>query len=296
MKLTGSELNARGQKPPLKIQRMVRLTLLLLLIGSMHAYADDDYFANITVTGNVIDSAGNPLSHASVAVQGTQGGTVTDANGNFTISVDENAVLVISSVGYTTQEVKVNGRDKITVLLEATTTSSLDQVVVVGYGLQRKRDITGAVASVKGAELAKQLVVTPTQAIQGKVAGVQVYNSGAPNSLPTVRIRGTGTMLGGANPLYVVDGVITDDIRNINNADIVSMDILKDASATAIYGMRAANGVILITTKKGRVGKMVINYDGNIGFREATKLVDMAGPNQYAGLPERSQRVLWNRG
>lgn len=234
------------------------------------------------VTGRVTDSTGNPVTGASVRVKGSNAGTSTDANGAFSLTVPDSAVLVISSVGYITQEVPVNGQAVINVTLQSANTQ-LEQVVVVGYGTQRKRDLTGAVASVKGSDLAKQPVLTPTQAVQGRVAGVQVISSGAPNSLPTVRIRGTGTMLAGANPLYVVDGVITDDIRNINSADIVSMDILKDASATAIYGMRAANGVLLITTKKGRTGKMVVSYDASVGVREATNLVDMAGPQQYAG-------------
>lgn len=235
------------------------------------------------VTGRVTDSAGAPIEGVTVRIKGSTAGTSTNASGAFSLTVpDSGAVLVFSSVGYETQEVEVNGQTTINITLQASNTQ-LDQVVVVGYGTQRKRDLTGAVASVKGSDLAKQPVQTPTQAMQGRVAGVQVISSGAPNSLPIVRVRGTGTMLAGANPLYVVDGVITDDIRNINSADIVSMDVLKDASATAIYGMRAANGVLLITTKKGRTGKMVITYDGSVGIREATSLVDMAGPNQYAG-------------
>lgn len=152
--------------------------------------------------------------------------------------------------------------------------------MVVGYGTQRKRDLTGSIARVEGEELAKQPVQTPTQAVQGKVAGVQVIASGQPNSQPQVRIRGTGSVLGGVNPLYVVDGVLTDDIRNINNADILTMDILKDASA-AIYGVRAANGVIIITTKKGRAGEVKVTYDANAGFRQASNLVEMADRNQY---------------
>lgn len=233
------------------------------------------------VSGKVTDSTGSPVVGASVRIKGSNAGTATDANGNFSLTVPDNATLVISSVGFETQEVEVGTQTTINITLNAST-AALDQVVVVGYGTQRKRDLTGSVASVKGSDLAKQPVQTPTQAMQGRVAGVQVISSGQPNSLPVVRVRGTGTMLGGANPLYVVDGVITDDIRNINSADIVSMDVLKDASATAIYGMRAANGVLLITTKKGRSGKMVIAYDGTVGVREATNLVDMAGPNQYA--------------
>lgn len=238
---------------------------------------------DITITGRVTGPTGEPMANVSVSVRGTTIGTTTNAQGNFTISVpDENAVLVFSYVGFTTQEIPVRGETAITVTMAASD-RSLDQVVVVGYGTARRRDLTGSVATVSGAEIAKQPVLTPTQAIQGRVAGVQIITSGAPNALPTVRIRGIGTTLGGQDPLYVVDGVITEDIRNINNADITSMEILKDASATAIYGMRAANGVIIITTKKGRPGKLVVNYDGLLGVREATNLVDMAGPNQYAG-------------
>ena len=239
---------------------------------------------DIQITGKVTGSANEPLPGVSVALKGTSIGTTTDAAGNFTISVpDESAVLVFTYVGFTSQEQPVGSRTTINVTL-TTSTSELNAVVVVGYGTARRREITGSVASVRGAELAKQPVLTATQAVQGKVAGVQVLTSGDPNALPTIRIRGTGTLFAGANPLYVVDGVINDDIRNINTADIVSMDILKDASATAIYGMRAANGVVLITTKKGRSGRLTVSYDLSMGIKEATTLVDMAGPNQYANF------------
>jgi TonB-linked SusC/RagA family outer membrane protein len=241
------------------------------------------------ITGKVVSATGEPLGGASIRVQNRNAGTSTDAAGNFTIVASTGDVLVVSFVGYATQQVPVGDQTAITITLQSSG-ATLDQVVVVGYGTQRRRDLTGAVANVKGEEIARQPVQTPTQAIQGRVAGVQVISSGAPNALPVVRVRGTGTMLGGVNPLYVVDGVITEDIRNINNADIVSMDILKDASATAIYGMRAANGVLIITTRKGRAGKMVINYDMNLGMREATDLVDMAGPNQYAGYLNEAER------
>lgn len=236
-----------------------------------------------TITGNVTGTDGSPLSGVTVLEQGTSNGTASDASGNFSITVaKEDASLIISSLGYQSQTVALAGRSEVSVILQGAAATQLEQVVVVGYGTQKRRDLTGSIASVQGPELAKQPVVTPTQALQGKVAGVQIISSGQPNSLPTVRIRGTGSMLGGANPLYVVDGVITDDIRNINSADIVSLDVLKDASATAIYGMRAANGVLIITTKKGRVGKMIVSYDASAGAKEASHLVDMAGPNQYA--------------
>lgn len=238
--------------------------------------------ADIAVTGKITNATGQPVAGASIKVKGSNAGTSTDAEGNYSLTVADNAVLIISSVGYLEQEVAVNGRSSVNITLQSSV-QDMDQVVVVGYGTARKKDLTGSVASVSGAELAKQPVLTATQALQGKVAGVQVTTSGDPNALPIIRIRGTGTMLAGANPLYVVDGIINDDIRNINSADIVSMDILKDASATAIYGMRAANGVVLITTKKGRPGRMMVNYDGAVGIKEATKLVNMAGANQYAG-------------
>jgi TonB-linked SusC/RagA family outer membrane protein len=238
---------------------------------------------DVVIKGKVTGDGGAPLSGVSVQVKGTNTGTTTNNDGAFSLTVpDANVTLVISSVGYDQQEIALGGKTEINISL-VVATRSLDQVVVVGYGTQRRRDLTGSVSSVKGSDIAKQPVQTATQAIQGKVAGVQVISSGEPNSLPVVRVRGTGTMLGGANPLYVVDGVITEDIRNINSADIVTLDVLKDASATAIYGMRAANGVLIITTKKGRTGKMQFSYDANVGIREATELVNMAGENQYAG-------------
>ncbi|MDQ6813569.1 MAG: TonB-dependent receptor [Bacteroidota bacterium] len=247
-----------------------------LQLVSLYATAQET-----TVSGTVTGENNTPLSGVSLNVKGTTRGTSTNTSGRFTISAAPNATLVFSSVGYTNQEVAIGGRTDITVAL-ATSNRELEQVIVVGYGTQRKIDVTGSVASVKGADIAKQPVLTATQAIQGRVAGVQIISSGDPNSSPTVRIRGVGTMLGGAAPLYVVDGVITDDIRNINSADITSMDILKDASATAIYGMRAANGVLLITTKKGRTGKMIVAYDATVGVKEIAKLVNMAGAKQYA--------------
>ena len=250
---------------------------LVVLFKEDAADANDD----VKVSGKVTDETGNPLAGASVNVKGSAKGVSTNATGEYALTVPDNATLVVSYVGYEAKEVVVSGRIEINIQLSQSIKVS-DQVVVIGYGTQRRKDLTGSVASVSGAELAKQPVLTPTQALQGKVAGVQIISSGQPNSLPTVRVRGTGSMLGGANPLYVVDGVITDDIRNINSADIVSFDVLKDASATAIYGMRAANGVLIITTKKGRVGKLIVSYDASVGVKEASHLVNMAGPNQYA--------------
>jgi TonB-linked SusC/RagA family outer membrane protein len=158
----------------------------------------------------------------------------------------------------------------------------MDEVVVIGYATAKKKDLTGAMSSIKGSELAAQPVLTATQALQSKMAGVQITNSGAPGSSPNVRIRGTGSVIGGAEPLYVVDGVITDDIRNINTADILSIDVLKDASSTAIYGVRAANGVILITTKRGGSGKPKLSYDGYAGVKMMANKIAMARPGTFS--------------
>lgn len=234
----------------------------------------------ITVTGTVTDAAnGETLPGVSVMVKGTTTGTQTGVNGDFTIAAPPTGTIVFTYIGFQQREVPVNNQTTMTVQLQ-TSAQQLEQVVVVGYGAQRRRDVTGAVSNVQGSDLAKQPVQTPTQAMQGRVSGVQVISSGQPNAQPQVRIRGTGSTLGGVNPLYVVDGVLTDDIRNINTADIVSMDVLKDASA-AIYGVRAANGVIIITTRKGRSGDTKVTYNANAGFRQAVNVVEMADRNQY---------------
>ncbi|GAC1368279.1 MAG: TonB-dependent receptor [Hymenobacter sp.] len=232
------------------------------------------------VTGRVVDEKGAGLPGVNVVIKGGANGTQTDADGKFTLAVPTGATLVFSFVGYTSQEVAVGTQTTINVTL-APDTKALNEVVVVGYGTQRRQDLTGAVARVDGTEIVNQPVQTPTQALQGKIAGVQIISDGTPNAQPKVRIRGTGTLLGGAEPLYVVDGVQTTDIRNLSNADIASIDVLKDASAAAIYGVRGANGVIIVTTKKGALGKPVLSYSGTAGFKEAAHLVKMADAGQY---------------
>ena len=244
----------------------------LIVISSVEAGQD------IIINGQVTNENNEPLSGVSITVKGKTKGTTTDQDGKFSLSIAENETLVISYVGYNTVESIATSEMNIKLTPSA---KNMDQVVVVGYGTQRKKDITGSVATVVGAEMVKQPVLTATQAIQGQVAGVQIISSGAPGSTPQVRIRGTGTALGGTAVLYVVDGVLTDDITNINTGDIVEMSILKDASAAAIYGSRGANGVMIITTKKGAVGQMKINYNGNIGVRSAANLVKMANTPEY---------------
>ncbi|WP_343701290.1 TonB-dependent receptor [Chitinophaga sp.] len=252
------------------------LLLLYLLFISRLAVAH-----YVPVKGTVKDAEGNPIPGVTIQVKGTTQGTVSQPDGTYTLEVqDANATLLFSFIGYEPQEIPLEGRTTLDVTL-ATSASQLEQVVVVGYGTQRKRDLTGSIGSVKGEEITKQPVNTATQGIQGKLAGVQIISSGAPGSQPQVRVRGTGSMLAGAEPLYVVDGVLTNDIRNINTADIVTMDVLKDASSAAIYGVRAANGVIIITTKRGRAGTMEVSYNVNVGWREVANLVKMANSTQY---------------
>lgn len=255
------------------------LFVLLLLAQSFAVRAQSN---TIRITGKVTEKGTNAvLPGATIQVKNTTLGTNTDASGVYTIQTASDAILVVSSIGYANQEIAVGNRTVIDVVL-AEDSRALNEVVVVGYGTQRRADVTGATVTIKGDELVKQPVLTATQALQGKAAGVQIISSGQPGSSPVIRVRGTGTALAGTAALFVVDGVLTDDISNINTADIVNVDVLKDASATAIYGARGANGVVIITTKRGTSGKMTVNYSGNAGFRLPANLVQMANAAEYA--------------
>lgn len=236
------------------------------------------------VSGKVTGTGNVALSGVSITIRGTNTGTVTDEGGNYSISVpNENSILVFSYVGYSTQEIVVGNRTVINISL-ATSANQLDQVVVVGYGTQRKVDVTGSVSQIKGEEINRQPDPNPISALQGKVAGVQITNSGAPGASPQITIRGVGTVYGSATPLYVVDGVWFDDISFLNPADIENISILKDASSESIYGIRAANGVVLITTKKGRGNKATVNYNGYVGWQKVTNDIKMANGQEYASM------------
>ncbi|WP_303312615.1 TonB-dependent receptor [Hymenobacter sp. BT730] len=269
-----ASVHATGSTPP-------ALTSKLTSEGISTEIPSPAIVPDVPVTGRVVDEQGAGLPGVNVVVKGTSNGTQTDADGKFSLTVPDDATLVFSFIGYNTQELVVGGRTSLNVTLTAAT-QTLSDVVVVGYGTQAKRDLTGAVARVESEEIVNQPVQTPVQALQGKTAGVQITNDGTPNAQSKVRIRGTGTLLAGAEPLYVVDGVQTTDIRNLSNSDIETIDVLKDASAAAIYGVRGANGVIIITTKKGKVGKPVLSYNTTMGFKQAAHLVDMADAEQFA--------------
>ncbi|WP_158798186.1 TonB-dependent receptor [Pedobacter sp. L105] len=237
---------------------------------------------NITVKGTVSDGKDNTtLPSVSVTVKGTTTGIQTDINGKYSISVPAAGTLVFTYIGYTTQEIPVNNRTTINVPL-ASASQQLEQVVVVGYGTQRKIDVTGSVATVKGEDISKQASNNAVSALQGKVAGVSISNAGTPGASPQITIRGTGTIYGNTGVLYVVDGVWYDDISFLNPADIANISILKDASSQSIYGIRAANGVVLVTTVHGKQGDPTINYNGSIGVQHVTNAVKMANATEYA--------------
>lgn len=236
-----------------------------------------------TVKGTVVDQVNQPVIGASVQVNGSRVGTVTDIDGNFQLEkVPDNGVITISYVGMKAQEVKVSGNEMNVQLKDDS--QNLDEVVVIGYGAAKAKDLTSPISVVKGDELMSQPTTSPMAAMQGKVAGVNVVNNGTPGAGPRVTIRGNGSFSNNA-PLYVVDGMFYDNINFLNNSDIQEMSILKDASAAAIYGVRAANGVVIITTKKGvRNQKAKITYDGYVGIQKATNILKMCNSQQYSNM------------
>lgn len=237
---------------------------------------------NKSIKGVVVDQNGEPVIGANVMVKGTTTGSITNVSGDFVISdVPQSAVLVISFIGYLTKEVPVGQQETLRVVLTEDL-QTLDEVVVVGYGTMKKSDITGAISSVDKDKIARQPVANVSSALQGLATGVSVTsNSGSPGSASTIRIRGVGTV-NDAEPLYVVDGMPVTDINYLSASDIQSMEILKDASASAIYGSRGANGVILITTKKGAVGKTTVTFDAYWGVSKLLNNLNvMTGPEWY---------------
>ena len=254
------------------------IACFLLLLLSDVAYAQ-----NVTVKGVVNDDQNLPIPGVSIVIKGTTNGVQTDATGNYTISVPSNGTLVFSSIGFNNQEVAVNNRTTINITL-LSSTNDLQQVVVVGYGTQRKRDVTGSIASVKGEEIEKLTATNPINALQGKVPGLTITNNGTPGSAPTVRIRGINSTGGAVNPLYIVDGQMQENIDYLNPADIESIDVLKDASSVAIYGLKGANGVIAVTTKRAAKGKTTVNLTSAIGIQHVTDRIEMADADGFKKL------------
>lgn len=257
------------------------------------------------ITGKVTDETGLGLPGVTVRLKGTTTAVGTDSNGAFRIEVpNEEAVLIFSSVGYTSKEIPVAGKSVINVTL-GNDAKSLSEVVVVGYGTQKRANVTGAVSSVSGKTLSVLPVGGVDQALQGRVAGLTVVNNGSPGTPPIVQIRGVSSIGYGADPLYIIDG-FPGSINGLDAKDIESVDVLKDASAAAIYGSRATNGVIIITTKKGSVGKIALTFDSYAGFQETPNRYDLLNTNQYVqyeraldgaagiGVPPRLQPANFN--
>ncbi|SNR63211.1 TonB-linked outer membrane protein, SusC/RagA family [Maribacter sedimenticola] len=244
----------------------------------------------ISVSGTVTDNDGQPLPGASIIINGTTTGTQTDFDGLYALKdVPENGTLVISYIGYATQEISVNGQTTINISLSEDS-QALDEVVVVGYGTQKKADLTGSITTIKTEDITRTPTSAAMQSLQGKVAGLQVVSSGAPGTGPTIRVRGIGSYVGGASdPLYVVDGTFFDDIDFLNTEDIETISVLKDASASAIYGVRAANGVVLIETKSGKINqKPEITYNGYQGVQIAQNVVTLSNAEQFATVARES--------
>ena len=237
-------------------------------------------FAQSTIKGTVNDETGEPVIGASVKVQGTNEGAITDLDGNFTVKAASDATLNITYVGYVSQTVKVGGKTNLTITMKEDNTT-LNDVVVIGYGTQKKKLVTGATVQVKGDDIAKLNTTSALEAMQSSTPGVQITSSSTqPGKGFKVYIRGIGT-IGDAQPLYVIDGVAGGDINSINPNDIESIDVLKDAASAAIYGSRAANGVILVTTKQGKVGKVEVTYNGSIGWSNVYKRPQLLNAQQF---------------
>jgi TonB-linked SusC/RagA family outer membrane protein len=273
----------------MKIQKKIvnLLLMLFICIGSISAQN------RVTVSGLVRDASTNEsLVGVNILVQGTTNGTITDSNGKYVLkNVPAKGNLVFSYIGMKSITVPVNGRSNINVNLESET-SNLNEIVVVGYGTAKSKDLTGAISTVKASEISSIPSSSPMGALQGKITGIQVTNTGVPGGSPTVRVRGVGTFDSQyEGPLYVVDGMFFDNIDFLDNNNIESVTVLKDASAAAIYGVRAANGVILITTRNGIKGETHITYDGYVGFQRATHKVKMANSAQYAAMMQEAGQL-----
>jgi TonB-dependent SusC/RagA subfamily outer membrane receptor len=248
--------------------------LLVCLSGTVWAQ-------NRTITGKVTSSDdGSPLPGVNILEKGTTNGTVTDANGGYSISVGNDATLIYSFVGYLSQEVQAGTQSNLDIILQADV-ATLNEIVVIGYGEVQKKDLTGAVAAIGAKDFNKAVMTSPQDLIVGRIAGVSVTSAnGAPGASSTIRIRGGASLTASNDPLIVIDGVPVDNsvpgglanpLSSINPNDIETFTVLKDASATAIYGSRASNGVIIVTTKKGKEGKLQLGYNGSVSISTPVK-------------------------
>ena len=289
-----------------KTSRVISMFLTLTLVTTMQLFATDypsvqaggvsdpssSQQAGKKITGKVTDATGVGLPGVSIVVKGTTIGVISDTDGNYALSIPSDAkTLVFSFVGMNPKEIAVDSKTKYNVTLQESTTS-IGEVVAIGYGTMKKSDVTGSVASVTPEKLVDRPVVNVGQALQNKIAGVQVIrqSAGDPGGRPQIRIRGTNSINTSADPLFVVDGIVgvINALQNLDPQDIATMDVLKDASATAIYGTRGANGVIIITTKRGAAGKVKVSYDGSASAGIKTRRNDAVNADQFMYLYEQA--------
>ena len=262
----------------------LKFVVLVMAMLMMQAMGIETALSAKTVTGTVVSSADNePLIGATIQIEGAQAtGTITDFEGNFTIDANEGQTLLVSYIGYVTKKVKVGAASHYAITLDEDK-ASLDEVVVIGYGVQKKKLVTGATVQVKGDDIAKLNTTNPLQALQGQTPGMTIISeSGQPGEGLKVNIRGLGTT-GSSGPLYIIDGV-RGDIATVNPADIESIDVLKDAASAAIYGSQSANGVVLVTTKNGKEGRSVVSFDGYFGWQYAPRKIKMLNAKQYMSI------------
>lgn len=265
--------------PLASFAKLFRSTAFLCcLLCTISVFAQDR-----AISGRIVSATGEGLPGASVRVKNTEAGTSTDANGNFSLMVPANATLVISYVGYATQEFAVGANQTEIVITLQPQGSQLNEVVVIGYGTANRRDLTGSITKISGREVADRPNANPIASLQGKVAGLSVVNSGTPGQAPDIRIRGTAS-IGQVGPLFVVDGIFQDNINYLNPADIESIEVLKDPSSLAIFGVRGATGVIIITTKRARAGQVLVNFNTSYGFKQLVDKIDLADANEFATL------------
>jgi TonB-linked SusC/RagA family outer membrane protein len=251
-----------------------------------------DLYQNLEVTGKIFDNNGLPLPGATIIEKGTRNGVLSDFDGNFTLEAnDENAILVISFVGFNTEEIALNGQSYLEITLEVDA-NALDEVVVVGYGTQRKKDVTGSISSISEEDINITKESNPLNALSGKVAGLDIGVSNSPGYSPSVLVRGRSSLSFSNEPLLVVDGIpIEGDLNDISSGDIASIEVLKDASSAAIYGARGANGVILVTTKRGKAGKAKFTYETYYGTSKVFNEFDLLNANEYVDLRREAFRA-----
>jgi TonB-linked SusC/RagA family outer membrane protein len=254
--------------------------LLIIFLSLLYIYVEAQ---DITVTGKVADEDGMPLPGVFVLLDGSSIGTSTDSSGKYSIKAPADASLTFTCIGFKEQTVQIKGRTLVDVVLKEDS-QMLEETVVVGYGTQKSKDLTAPIVSIRGDDLTRHIASSPMSGLQGRIAGVHIIGSGAPGASPSVRIRGMGSIGDYAQPLYIIDGSFVDNLDFISPSDIQDVTVLKDASASAIYGVRAANGVVILTTKKGTLVRTGITYDGYAGIQVPVNVMKLSDREQYVEM------------